>query len=43
MVKLEDTKDKYIGQHYVPKFILIQFGRRIKKDTYIIRGFNLKL
>lgn len=42
MVRLEDTKDKYIRQHYVPKFLLNKFGRRTKRDIYKIRGFNLK-
>ena len=42
MVRLEDTKDKYIRQHYVPKFLLDKFGRKTKRDIYKIRGFNLK-
>ena len=42
MVRLEDTKDKYIKQHYVPEFLLNRFGRRTKKDKYKFRGFNLK-
>lgn len=42
MVRLEDTKGKYIRQHYVPKFLLDKFGRKTKRDLYKIRGFNLK-
>lgn len=42
MVKLEDTKDKYIRQHYVPKFLLDKFGRKTKRNIYKIRGFNLR-